>query len=242
MISSIRGIYRINRIMQYDRVLFRIYDENIVSSPITWIKKLSPTTVKQCICYNSVDLDTYRSCVYGYMYWARPITLSTWALQMNCLDSMVTPVTSNAYRMKVFQEIVIGSIYITSFNHDIYMDIQYTGIYRNMVYVDISSSIYRNAYFRIYDDNIISNIDSWFQSLDPCIKYCVCILTIDDDSDRLCIYGYARRLRLAGYSIWRESLRCDNITIEKGSDSIFKGTHMIADDVVIEGPFARDNL
>jgi len=228
--------------MQYDRVLFRIYDDDIVSSPITWVKRLSPSTAKQCICYNSVDLDTYRSCVYGYIHWTRPIALSTWSLQMNCADSIITPITSNAYRMKLFQEIVIGSIYITSYNHDIYMDLISCGMYGRVVYVDISRCIYRNIYFRIYDDNIISNINTWFQSLDPRIKYCVCILTIDDHSDRLCVYGYARRARHAGYGVWKDTLRCNDVSIDIGSDNVFEGTRLITDDIVIEGPFTREDL
>jgi len=172
----------------------------------------------------------------------RPTTLSTWISQLNSVDAHIIPIETgrdDCYDV-LFKKTIVGDIYTISVSRDIYMSAIRNDVISTIIHVNISGNNYRYIYFYIYDKDVICNIGRWVNNIDISIGYCICIKTIDPDTARMCVFGYAMKKTYVSHSSWRDSLRCTDMRAEHATSDIYDGIGMIHGEVIIDGPYIRD--
>jgi len=217
------------------RAFFVIYDDERISYPMEWMMTRSPDVVIECVCFESVD-EVDRRCLFGYMCLVRHVGIRSWERYINGGDMKVIPISGDHDHYTLMsQKRVVESIYTTT--RDVCGRLYHYGIIAPIIYVDISDNTYKYAYFYIYDEKVLSNVKEWIETIHHKFGYCVCVKTIDVETARMCVYGYALRRKNAPHVVWREGLRCKDLRLEHVTSDARNGLYRVLGEVVIEGPY-----
>jgi len=240
---------------KYKRILYRIYDEDVVTDPTSWIQKLSPTTISQCVCF--IDLDKKgRMCLRGCMERRRgTVSIGTWWSQMSCDKAVVTPVDENKCRNMVESiiHLLTSSISKEHSNKKVYTITSYPPVINtilrhggysrwNIETIDISNNRYNSVFFYIYDENVLSDVQGWMKTLKDAriVETCVCVHAVDIHTVRICIHGYASMYKMSTYSGWKSSLRCLDMRLIDASliEPSTAQSMVLGTEPILDGPYS----